>query len=292
MYFVANLHTLTTLEDPEALRGNVPEIIKDYLAAGLDPERSIIYAQSSVPEISELSLLLSMIQPLGHLQRTPTFKEMVRKHPDNVNLGLVTYPVLMAADILGPQANLVPVGEDQVPNVELARDLAVRFNERFGQTFVVPKTYHELVKVPGLDGAKMGKSDGNAIDINSPIEDIRTAYRTRGVTDPARVRATDPGTPELCPSVYPVHLLATAGERTTRTIGKQCEAGTISCVACKNKLVDSLALILEPFQEKRRELADKDEYVREVLHEGGKRARAIFRETLDVVQDKMGVVVY
>lgn len=129
MYFIADLHTLTTLRDPAELRGNVIEIAKDYLAAGLDPERSIIYAQSSVPEIPELSLMLSMIQPLGELERVPTFKDLLRKNSDNVNLGLISYPVLMAADILGPKATLVPVGEDQRPNVELARNLASRFND-------------------------------------------------------------------------------------------------------------------------------------------------------------------
>ncbi|KKT16983.1 MAG: Tryptophanyl-tRNA synthetase [Parcubacteria group bacterium GW2011_GWB1_43_6] len=130
LYFVADWHTLTTLDDPEELRRNLLEIVTDYLAAGLDPEKSVIYAQSSVPEIAELALYLSMLQPLGELQTIPTFKELVRKFPEMVSLGLITYPVLMAADILGPRATLVPVGEDQVPNVELARNLAKRFNNR------------------------------------------------------------------------------------------------------------------------------------------------------------------
>ena len=132
LYFVADLHTLTTLKNPDEMRKNLVEIVKDYLAAGLNPATASIYAQSSIPELSELCLLLSMMQPLGDLQRIPTFKEKVRKNPDDINLGLLTYPVLMAADILGPRATLVPVGEDQVPNVELARSLARRFNERFG----------------------------------------------------------------------------------------------------------------------------------------------------------------
>ncbi len=140
LYFVADWHTLTTLDDAPKLRGNLIEIVKDYIAAGLDPEQSIIYAQSSVPELSELCLYLSMVQPLGELERVPTFKDLVRKNPDNVNLGLITYPVLMAADILGPKATLVPVGEDQVPNVEMARSIARRFNKHFGETFVVPHT--------------------------------------------------------------------------------------------------------------------------------------------------------
>src|SRR3989304_9473401 len=168
LYFIADWHTLTTLRNPEELKGNLIEIVKDYIAAGLDPEQSIIYAQSSIPEISELFLYLSMIQQVGELERIPTFKEKIKKNPDNVNLGLLTYPVLMAADILGPKATLVPVGEDQVPNVELARDLAKRFNNRYGKTFPIPEMMHDMVRIPGLDGEKMGKSDAdNSIDINA-----------------------------------------------------------------------------------------------------------------------------
>ena len=294
MYFIADLHTLTTLRDPSELRGNVIEITKDYLAAGLDPEESIIYAQSSIPEIPELSLMLSMIQPLGDLMRIPTYRDLARKNPDNLNLGLITYPVLMAADILGPRATLVPVGEDQVPNVELARDMAVRFNQRFGETFALPKMMEEMVKVPGLDGEKMGKSDAaNAIDIDSPIGVIRELYRTRGITDPNRGRVTDPGGPyKGCRSVYPLHEIITPGEIDSREIANLCLTAGISCVACKNRLVDSIAAIIEPFQERRCHLADKDDYAREVLHEGGKKARVIIQETVALVRDKMGIIVY
>ncbi|MEK7614147.1 MAG: tryptophan--tRNA ligase [Patescibacteria group bacterium] len=294
LYFIADLHSLTTLEKPEELRGNVLEITKDYLAAGLDPNRSVIYAQSSIPEISELSLLLSNVISLGEIERTTTFKDMVRKNPDNVSLGLANYPVLMAADILGCKATLVPVGEDQRPNVEIARNIVDHFNGRFGETFVKPEMMIEMSKVPGLDGAKMGKSESNnAIDINSPIVSIRKRYMERGITDPQRLRASDPGDPyNGCRSVYPLHEMITRGESDSREIANLCRSAQIGCVACKNRLVDSIALILEPFQERRRELAEKDNYAREVLHEGGKRARAIFAETLAVVRDKMGIVVY
>lgn len=294
MYFIADLHTLTTLKDPSELRGNVIEITKDYLAAGLDPESSIIYAQSSVPEIPELSLLLSMIQPLGELERIPTFKDLVRKNPDNVTLGLVTYPVLMAADILGPQATIVPVGEDQIPNLELARNMARRFNDRHGQTFVVPEMLKEMIKVPGLDGEKMGKSEAdNAIDINAPIDVIRKRYMERGVTDPERTHVSKPGDPyNRCRSVYPLHELITPGESNSREIAKACMAASIGCAECKKRLVNSIATILEPFQERRAELAQKDDYAREVLHEGGKRARRIIQATVEQVRDKMGIIVY
>ncbi len=134
-----------------------------------------------------------MVQPLGDLQRTPTFKDLARMHPDNVNLGTISYPVLMAADILGPKANIVPVGEDQIPNVEIARELARRFNKTFGEVFVVPDMLENMVRVPGLDGNKMGKSEAdNAIDINSDLDVIAKRYRTRGITDTQRVKSMTP----------------------------------------------------------------------------------------------------
>jgi tryptophanyl-tRNA synthetase len=285
------------------MRRNLKEIVKDYIAAGLDPNKSILYAQSSVPEISVLSLLLSMVQPYGDLIRIPTFKELARKNPDNLNFGIVTYPVLMAADILGPQATLVPVGEDQVPNVELAAALARRFNARFGGTFTIPRMMEEMVKVPGLDGAKMGKSDGNSIAIDDSIEAIGEAYRKRGVTDPKKVRAGDPGNPyrvvdvakgvdEGCRSVYAVHELVTPGETSTREIANTCIAGTLGCAECKRMLVDRIAAILEPFQERRAKLAGQDDFITDILHEGGRKARALIRPTVEAVQGKMGLVIY
>ncbi len=301
LYFIADLHTLTTLKDPSEMRTNIREIVKDYLASGLNPEQSVIYAQSSVPEISELCLLLSMVQPLGDLERIPTFKEKIRKmraekdkQAPDINLGLLTYPVLMAADILGPHATLVPVGEDQVPNVELARTLARRFNDRFGDTFTIPRMLAEMVKVPGLDGEKMGKSEAdNAIDINSPLAVIHDRYKRKGMTDPQRVRVTDPGDPyNRCRSVYAVHEMITLGETGSREIANACMSARISCLECKDRLVKSIARILEPFQERRMQLADKDDYVREVLHEGGKKARARIKATVEVVRDKMGIIIY
>lgn len=300
LYFIADWHTLTTLDDPNELRGNLIEIVKDYIAAGLDPDQSIIYAQSSVPEIAELCLYLSMIQPVGELERIPTFKDLVRKNSDNVNLGLLTYPVLMAADILGPKATLVPVGEDQVPNVEMAQSLARKFNNRYGQTLVYPEMMKQMVRVPGLDGAKMGKSESdNAIDINSPISVIRDRYQKKGITDRNRIHVSDPGDPyggddpdSGCQSVYPVHELVTEGETDTRQIANACRSAQIGCVDCKNKLVDSIARILEPFQARRAELAGQNDYIRDVLHEGGKKARALIQPTVEAVREKMGIVLY
>ncbi len=294
LYFIADWHTLTTLKDPSELRDNLIEMIKDYIAAGLDPEKSIIYAQSSVPEIAELALYLSMIQPLGELERIPTFKDLIRKNPDNINLGLVSYPVLMAADILGPQSHLVPVGEDQVPNIELAQSLARKFNSRFGETFVIPNMLTTMIRVPGLDGSKMGKSEAdNAIDIHATMPEILERYRKKGVTDPKRLRLADPGDPYGgCKSVYPVHELITNGETEGREIATACMNAQIGCSECKVRLVDSIGKLLIPFQEARQRLATQDDYVRDVLNEGGKRARATIKGTVEAVREKMGIRVY
>lgn len=294
LYFIADWHTLTTLQDPNELRNNLVEIVKDYIAAGLNPEQSIIYAQSSVPEIAELCLYLSMVQPLGELERVPTFKDLVRKNPDNVNLGLVMYPVLMAADILGPKATLVPVGEDQVPNVEMAQSIARKFNNRFGETLVIPEMMTSMVRVPGLDGSKMGKSEAdNAVDINSSLSEIRDRYLKKGITDPNRLRASDPGDPyNRCKSVYAVHELVTEGETTSRKIANACMSAEIGCVACKHVLVDNISKLIEPFQARRKELDDKFEQIEEILHEGGKKARCLIKPTVEAVRDKMGIVVY
>lgn len=291
MYFIADLHTLTTLDNPEDLRRYRLEIVKDYLAAGLDPEKSIIYTQSSVPEITELCLYLSMVQPLGELMNVPTYKDLVRKNPDRVSLGLLTYPVLMAADILGPKATLIPVGEDQIPNVEMAQAIARRFNNQYGQLFPIPAIMKDTIKIPGLDGNKMGKSESdNAIDIDAPMDQIRARYIKLGITDPNRQRREDKGDPfHGCKSIYAVHEAVDPTEVDTRKIANACLRAEIGCVECKNLLVDNIAKILEPFQEKRKELADQNDYAFEVLKAGGKKAREIISETVGAVRELVGI---
>lgn len=292
MYFIADFHTLTTYNSSsEELRGNILEITKDYLAAGLDPEKSIIFAQSSVPAIPELSLLISMRQPFGEVNQLPTIRDLRNKSAVET-LGLLTYPVLMAADMLGAQATLVPVGKDQVPNVELAQQLARRFNNRYGETFVVPKMLENMVRIPGLDGGKMGKSDSdNSVEINDPMDKIRETYMKRGVTDDQRLKVTDSGDPvNRCKSIYPVHLVVTPGEFKDKEIEKKCKAGQIGCRECKAIMLDNLAAIIEPFQERRRKLNHQDDYVIDVLREGGRRASVIYQETLELVRDKLGIL--
>jgi len=298
LYFIADYHTLTTNKDPDLLRTNLVEMVKDYIAAGLDPEQSIIYAQSSVPEIAELCLFLGMLQPYGDLARTPSFKDMERRYPDDLNHGTFTYPVLMAADILGPKSTLVPVGEDQKPNVEIARELARRFNTRYNRdVFPVPGMLDEMVKVPGLDGGKMGKSDAkNAIGIDMSLDEIQNKYRA-GITDANRVRRDDSGDPDKCLSVYPLHRLVTETEGrdlypAQGAIADQCRNATIGCADCKALLASNIHAILAPFQERRRELEGQEDFVREVLHEGGKKARAIIAPTVEEVADCMGITRY
>jgi tryptophanyl-tRNA synthetase len=291
LYFVADYHTLTTLDKPGEMRDNILEIVKDYLAAGLDPERSIIYAQSSIPQIAELMLYLSMLQPLGDLQRIPTFKDLVRRNPDRVTHGLLSYPVLMTADILGPKATLVPVGSDQIPNVELARDLAVRFNQRFGDILTIPSMMEEMIKVPGLDGGKMGKSDAaNSIGIDMDKKTILAKYKQSGITDPNRVTKSDPGDPyNACVSVYPVHEMVTPGEVQTRTIAKQCQTAQIGCSECKGILTESIWNIVGPFQERRKAFEKQDDLVYDILRDGAQRARSIIIPTVEEVADVMGI---
>lgn len=288
-FFVADYHTLTSLTNPDQLVTNLPEIVADYLAAGLDPEKSIIFAQSSVPEIAELALLLAMVTPVSELQRCPTFKEKLKKQPENVNAGLFNYPVLMAADILIQKANIVPVGEDQIPHIEMARMIASKFNQCYGDFFPLPQALLEkAVRVPGLDGSgKMGKSDSNTIDLSDDSEVIRQKING-AVTDTERKRRTDPGNPYHC-RLYEIHEFVTDPSK-VEMIDGQCKSAGIGCVDCKRILTDSAISYLAPFQEERAK-TDLD-YVKMVLHNGGKKARQTAQETVTAVRELMGLRVF
>jgi len=290
-FFIADYHTLTTLEDPDDLRRNLPEIVLDYLATGLDPKKSVIFAQSSVPQIAELSLLLGMITQFALLERCPTFKEKKDKHPENINLGLFSYPVLMAADILIQRANLVPVGEDQLPHIELAQYIAKKFNTRFGETFPIPEAMIEkAIRVPGLDGTnKMGKSDDNTINLNDPPETIRERI-SNAVSDTQRARRSDPGRPYVC-NLFALHEFVT-DQGLILQIKSDCEGAKIGCVDCKRMLSDSVTAFLAPFQARRAEIARDPSLVASVLGEGGRIARETASETVETVREKMGLVRY
>ncbi|MFH1030260.1 MAG: tryptophan--tRNA ligase [bacterium] len=288
LYFIADYHTLTTTPDPEALKSNLPQIALDYLAAGIDPEKSILYAQSSVPEIAELCLLLGMVMPIGELQRCPTFKEKAKKQPDNVNHGLFSYPVLMAADILGPRANLVPVGEDQLVHLEITRSIAQRFNSRYGETFPLPEALSEkAIKVPGLDGSpKMGKSDENTIDLADSPDVIRKKLSV-AVTDPQRQRRSDPGRPSKC-NIFTLHKFV-SNESLVTEIREGCKTAKIGCVDCKKRLCANISGVLESFQQRRGNLSKNLDYIRAILNKGGEQAREIVQATVTEVREKMGL---
>ena len=290
-FFVADLHTLTTLPDAKQIRRNIPEIVLSYLAAGIDPERSTIYTQSSVPETSELFCLFANLMPVGELLKSPTYKEKAEKHSDNVNAGLLNYPVLMAADILGPRADLVPVGEDQLTHLENARDIARRFNNRYGEYFPLPQPMPRGgIRVPGLDGTgKMGKSEGNSLDlVDSPDEMWKKL--APAVTDPARKTRKDPGNPDIC-NIHTIHTFVSS-EDELKWVRKGCTTAGIGCLDCKGVLHKNVVDLLSGYRERYAELSNKKGHVEEVLGDGADRARKVIGETLREAQDRMGVAAY
>ncbi len=287
IYCIVDVHALTTLEETHLLKENTHEMMLDWLAAGLDPGKSILFIQSHVPEVMELHTLLSMVTPLSWLLRVATFKEKVKAQPHNVNYGLVGYPVLMTADIVLYKADTVPVGEDQLPHLEVAREIVRRFHYLFGPTFLEPKA--KLTTFPlvlGLDGErKMSKSYGNDIELAASPEETTQRIMT-AFTDPARQDRSDPGHPEVC-NVYSLHHFYNR-ERLVE-IAEQCRGAAIGCVDCKQLLADAINKDLAPFRERRAEIAQRTGYVDEVLADGARRAHAIAKETIKEVKEKMGL---
>ncbi|MDI6814565.1 MAG: tryptophan--tRNA ligase [Dehalococcoidales bacterium] len=288
IYCIVDVHALTSLEDTSRLKKDVYEMMLDWLAAGLDPQKSILFVQSHVPEVMELHTLLSMITPLGWLLRVPTFKEKARLQPHNINYGLVGYPVLMTADIVLYKAEFIPVGEDQLPHIELAREIVRRFNNLFGNVFPEPEA--KLTSFPlilGLDGKeKMSKQLGNDIELAlSPQETIDRVMTA--VTDPARRYRYDPGHPEIC-NIY--RLQGYFNPLKLDSIANQCRSANIGCVDCKLLLAQEINSTLKPFRERRAALAAKPQYITDILVDGANRARVIARETTTEVKQKMGLI--
>ena len=260
IYCIVDLHALTTLENTDKLKEWTYEMALDWLAAGMDPEKgTIVFIQSHVPQVEELHLMLSMATPLGWLTRLPTFKEKVRQQPDNVNYGLVGYPVLMAADIALYKADTVPVGVDQAPHLEFTREIVRRFNHHFGEILVEPQAKHtEFTKVLGLDGeSKMSKSLDNHIEIAASPEEI-TKRVMQMKTDPARKYRDDPGHPEVC-NVFSLHGFFSPDQ--VAQIEVDCRAGEIGCVQCKRLFAENLSAYFAPFRERRAKLAENPDDV-------------------------------
>ena len=287
VYCVVDLHALTTLTDTEVLKTNTREMVLDWLAAGMDPEKSIIFVQSHVPQVTELHTILSMVTPMGWLTRLPTFKEKVRLQPDNVNYGLLGYPVLMAADITLYKADTVPVGEDQAPHLEFTREIVRRFNHHFGPTLVEPQIkLTSFPRVMGVDGVnKMSKSLDNHIELASSPEEIEQRVMTM-VTDPQRRYRTDPGRPEVC-NVFSFHGFFSPEE--IEEIEGQCRNAEIGCVECKRALARNLAASLAPLRERRAKLAADPKLVWDILEDGASRARGVADETMAEVRARVGL---
>jgi tryptophanyl-tRNA synthetase len=289
IYCVVDLHALTTLDSTRELSANTYEMALDWLAAGIDPHKSIIFVQSQVPQVTELHTILSMVTPLGKLTDLPTFKDKVRENPNNVNYGLVGYPVLMAADIALYKADTVPVGVDQQPHIEFTRETVRSFNYRFNTSVLIEPGMKatEVPKVIGTDGQqKMSKSLNNHIEMAATPEE--TGQRVMSmVTDPQRMRRTDPGNPDIC-NVFSMHKIFSTTEEVAR-INVECRRAGIGCVDCKRLLAKNLNASLAPFRDCRAELAQKPEAIWDVLHDGARRARVIAEATMAEVREAIGL---
>jgi len=289
VYCIVDLHALTTLETTEGLRGNTLEMALDWLAAGIRPAESIMFIQSHVRQVNELNTILSMVSPLGKLTDLPTFKEKVREQPHNINYGLVGYPVLMTADIALYKADTVPVGVDQAPHIEFARETVRSFNYRFKtQVLIEPKMKAtEFPKVLGTDGVqKMSKSLNNHIELAASPEETEKRVLTM-VTDPARIRRTDPGNPDVC-NVFSFHKMFSTPEEIAM-VNKECRRAGIGCVDCKKLMAKNLNESLVPFRAARDGFARKPDEVWDILKDGAARAGIIAEKTMEEVRSAVGL---
>ena len=290
---VADWHALTTdYADTSRIKKNSLEVALDWLAAGLDPEKAVIFIQSHVPAHAELHLLFSMITPLGWLERVPTYKEQREniKDKDLGTYGFLGYPVLQAADILVYKADYVPVGEDQVAHVELTREIARRFNGLYGgakEVFPEPQALlTPAAKLPGTDGRKMSKSYGNTIMLTDPEPVVRQKLKTM-VTDPARVRRSDSGNPDVCP-VGDLHKIFSSKE-TMAKVNEGCRSAGIGCIECKGWAADALVELLNPMQQRRKKFEENPRLAWDILEAGTERARQVAGETMNDVRAAMGM---
>lgn len=286
-YFVADWHMLTTDYDrTELLTERVRGMTADLLASGIDPNRSVIYRQSDLPEVAEMALLLGMITPLGWLERVPTYKERLRDlaERDIANLGLLGYPVLQTVDITIVRGRFVPVGEDQVSHLEISREIVRRFNRLYGEVLVEPQALlSETPLIPGSDGRKMSKSLDNAIGLEDGPDAIRSKVRSF-ITDPQKVRRGDPGRPEICP-IFALQRRFSSDE--VDRIETECRTGSLGCVDCKAILAEHLIEELAPFRKRRAELETDPAYLDEVLRAGAERAKTVVSATLADVRAAM-----
>lgn len=290
-FFIADWHALTTdYADPSQIKTYTIEVVLDWLAAGLDPRKATFFVQSRLPEHAELHLLFSMFTPLAWLERVPTYKEQREQITDKDlgTYGFLGYPLLQAADILIYKAHYVPVGVDQVPHIELTREVARRFNFLYRPVLVEPEALlTEFPKIPGTDGRKMSKSYDNAVFLSDTPEEVTTKIKPM-VTDPARKRRTDPGNPDVCP-VYDLHKVFTPKAERDSYVVPGCTTAGIGCLDCKQVLLKHALPVLAPISERRAELARDPDTVLEILEDGTARARKVASETLAEVKAAMQI---
>ena len=289
-YFVADWHSLTThYRETENLKEYTRDMVRIFLAVGIDPEKSVVFVQSAVKEHAELALLFSMIVTVSRLERVPTYKEKKQDLNELPSAGLLTYPVLQAADILIYKAEGVPVGEDQVYHVELTREIARRFNSIYGEVFPEPETIlSHTPKLPGTDGRKMSKSYGNVIHIETTEEELERMIMPM-MTDTARKRRTDPGNPDNCP-VWLYHKAFGISEEEAEWVREGCTKAKIGCVECKRLLIKNMKRKLEPIWERLREIDKDRHYVDDVIAEGNRRAREVASKTMEEVRRAMNLM--
>ena len=289
-FSIVDWHSLTTdYADPGAIRENIVEVATDWLAAGLDPSQSTLFIQSLVPEHAELHLLLSMIVPVPLLERVPTYKEQQQQltEKDLSTYGFLGYPLLQTADIIIYKADMVPVGEDQVPHIELAREVVRKFNNLYGPVFPEPQNLLTAVpRIPGTDGRKMSKSYGNAVYLKDSPDVVRQKLKPM-LTDPARKRRTDPGDPEVCP-VFDLHK-AFSPKDVQDWAAAGCKSAGIGCLDCKGALIEQLLKRLEEVHARRPEFASRPDTVWDILREGSKKARQVAQATMEEVRAAMKI---
>ncbi len=288
-YFIADWHALTTgYEETDNYKNNITEMVADWISTGLDPAQSVFFLQSAIKDHAELHLLFSMITPLSWLTRNPTYKDQLSqmKEKNITTHGFLGYPCLQAADILMYKADFVPVGEDQVPHVELTREIARRFNFLYKEVFSEPQALLTKAKVlPGLDGRKMSKSYENTIAFADTPDEVNKKVMSM-ITDPARIKKTDPGHPEVC-TVHAFHKIFNEAE--VPEIETQCRAGGIGCVQCKKNLAEKMRAFHTPIYEKRTELLKRTDDIRDIIREGNKKARETAEKTMNEVRSAMKI---
>lgn len=289
IFGIVDYHAMTVTYTPKEMEKRILDAAVNYIACGLDPEKTILMIQSLVPEHTELAWIFNTLVSVPRLSRIPTYKEKIQQHPENVNMGLLDYPVLMAADILIYKSFAVPVGEDQLPHLEIAREIARKFNTTFGKTFPEPQSITEEkgMRVFGLDGVnRMSKTLDNCIYLDDTKEDVGKKLAT-AVTDTARKKRTDPGNPDVC-NIFNYHKLFSSKNELSE-VAEGCRTAKIGCLDCKRIVADNMNRELDPIRKRQKELWKKTDEVKKILIDGSEEARKIAKETMREVRTKVGI---